>query len=445
MSVFETDRSAILSFQKCGRDRYYSRHFQGKGLEKVRKSLPLVFGAAFHEGSENLLLDKGVESAVNRALLYLNLAFSVEGVDLEEKQTLYAVEEQKAIAEGLLRAWWIAKGKRFLEDFEVLEVEKEGRATLAGSKVQWCDHCAAQSTAAAFCGQCGNALSSPIEDVPSLVLMFRPDALVRERLTGDLYIVSWKTASTFGQYTLNSIATDMQSMSEVWGVEQTVIASTSVGEGLIATAHHRIEGVLYLFACKGQRRLDDYLGFKVQNTPLAYGWVRKGPTPDEDEWAWQYGWATEEMNEKTGKMVQTKLGKGFRRVPIWSDYPGGVKAWVDALAANEIAPRHINAFEQIFPESLPVSRRADEIESWKRQVVSQELRVKQRTLAVELDTSEEVLDREFPQHTARCFDYNSKCSFFDICFNPAIKSDPIGSGLYSIRTANHPERAGDAE
>lgn len=413
MSVFETDRSGILSWQKCPRDRYYSRHFQGKGLEKVRKSLPLVFGAAFHEGSENLLLNKGIESAVSRALLYLNLAFSVEGVDLEEKQTMYAVEEQRAIAEGLLRAWWIAKGERFLEDFEVLEVEKEGRAELA----------------------------------PGLVLMFRPDALVRERMTGDLYIVSWKTASTFGAYTINSIQTDMQSMSEIWGRTR-----DHDGPNHPYGAVNAIEGVLYLFAVKGQRRMDDYLGFKVQNTPLAYGWVRKGPTPDEDEWAWQYGWATEEMNEKTGKLVQTKLGKGFRKVGVWDNYPGGVKAWVDALAANEIAPRHISAFESIFPESLPVSRRADEIESWKRQVVGQETRVRAIAKEVEAIASvaqphemDYVLDTDFPQHTARCFDYNSKCSFFDICFNPAIKSDPIGSGLYTIRTANHPERGGNDE
>lgn len=130
MSIFETDRSAILSFQKCPRDRYYSRHFAGKGIEKLRRSLPLVFGAAFHVGTEPLLLGKGIEAAVASALLHLNLAFSAESVDLEEKQTMYAVEEQRAIAEGLLRAWWIEKGQQFVDEFEILEVEAEGRAEL---------------------------------------------------------------------------------------------------------------------------------------------------------------------------------------------------------------------------------------------------------------------------------------------------------------------------
>lgn len=208
----------------------------------------------------------------------------------------------------------------------------------------------------------------------------------------------------------------------------------------------KIEGVLYLFAVKGQRRQDDYLGFKTQDTPLAYCWKRAGVTPEEDEYAWKYKWQTEEINSKTGKPISTQLGKGFRKCPVWTEYPGGVKAWIDALTAKEITPRHIDPFEAIFPESLPVSRRADEIESWRRQIVSQESRVKQRVLAVEqANGDEEVLDREFPQSTARCFDYQSKCSFFDACFTPSVHADPLGSGLYKIRTANHPERGGEDE
>jgi hypothetical protein len=185
----ETDRSAILSFQKCPRDRYYSRHFGGTGIERVSKSLPLQFGAAFHEGAEQILKGQGIEAAVRQTLLYLDLAFSVAKIDMggDEKATAYGIAEQRAIAEGLLRAWWIEKGQRFLEEFDVLAVEEEGRAELA----------------------------------PGLILMFRPDALVREKSSGDYYICSWKTCSTFGQYTVNQAQTDMQSMSEAWGVEVT--------------------------------------------------------------------------------------------------------------------------------------------------------------------------------------------------------------------------------
>ncbi len=434
--MWEIDRTSILSAQKCPRDRFYSRHFQGQGIERIRKSLPLVFGSAFHAGAEDLLRGE-IEAAVAKAINYLNLAFSVESVDLDDKQTDYAIGEQKAIAEGLLRGWWAFDGPRFLRDFEVIEVEQEGRAELA----------------------------------EGMVLMFRPDALVRERSTGDLYIVSWKTASTFGQYTINQINSDMQSMSEVWGVEQkgepcggckgigTVgydACTDCLGRGEVPS-NLKIEGVLYLFAVKGQRKLDDYLGFKVQNTPLAYGWVRPGNTPDESEWAWTYGWATEETNPKTMKLVQTKLGKGFRKVSIWDNYPGGVKQWIADLAAQRIEPRHLNALEGVFPQSMPVSRRADEIESWRRQVVAQEKRIKEAESFMDESASlvaenrmtreefNENLDELFPQSTARCWDYQSPCQFMDVCFKPAVKADPLASGLYSIRTANHPESKGGEE
>lgn len=216
----------------------------------------------------------------------------------------------------------------------------------------------------------------------------------------------------------------------------------------------RIEGVLYLFAVKGQRRMDDYLGFKVQDTPLAYGWVKKGVTEEEDEWAWRYKWASEEE----GKKFQ-QLPKGFRKVSVWDNYPGGVKGWIDSLASGQVTPRHINPFDTVFPQSMPVSRRADEIESWRRQVTSQEGRVRQRVRSVEAATAanswggpwrntpelEEVLDREFSQSTARCFDYQSKCAYWDICFNPSIKADPLGSGLYQIRVPNHPSEKGGSD
>ncbi len=199
----------------------------------------------------------------------------------------------------------------------------------------------------------------------------------------------------------------------------------------------RIEGVLYLFVVKGQRRMDDYLGFKTQDSPLAYGWKRDQGT--DTEWAWRYKWPSEEEGKKF-----SQLPKGFRKCSIWDNYPGGVAAWITDLAAREITPRHINPFEAIFPNSLPVSRRADEIESWRRQIVSQEGRIRQRVKAVEEAHGDEAtLDREFPQHSARCFDYQSKCSFYEACFTPSVHADPLGSGLYQIRISNHPEVGGE--
>lgn len=449
--LWEIDRSSVLSFQKCPRDRYLSRHFAGTGIQKKAKHLALSFGSAFHEGAGILLMGGLVDDAVDIAARYLDDAFANSGIEGEdEKFTSYSIAEQKAIAEGLIRAWWSHDGERFLREFEVIEVEQEGRATLQPAMIGGVD-----------VGAEAGGGSYPIKQ-DEMILMFRPDALVRERSTGDLYIVSWKTCSTFGSYTINQCNTDMQSMSEVWGVQQSYGRNNQAIHNTLSAAlgdqpqdmSVKIEGVLYIFAVKGKRQLDEWLGHYVQNTPLAYGWVRKGPTPEDDEWCWTYSYKTGELNEKTGKEVTTKLGKGWRKVPIWSDYPGGVKQWIDDLSAQRITPRHINCLDSIFPQSLPVSRRADEIESWKQQVVAQESRIRQHVSLVEnveqniahsAEQPEEfkaVLDEFFPQHTARCFDYMHKCQFYEVCWAPANAASPLTSGLYQIRVPNHPSEKG---
>lgn len=200
----ETDRSRIISYQQCPRQRYLAYHAHGMGLQKKSKSLPLQFGSAFHEGAEELLVANGVEAAVERSNRFLIEQFSAHAIGFDgetpddlQKAMDYGREEQMALAEGLLRAWWTYEGEAFLDNFEVIEVEREGRAILASH---------------------GNTINEYTID---LVLMFRPDALVRDKSSGDLYVVSWKTCATFGQRNVNQARHDMQSMSEVFGVEAT--------------------------------------------------------------------------------------------------------------------------------------------------------------------------------------------------------------------------------
>ena len=438
------DRSRILDFQACPRRRYLSYHYLGTGIQRKAKSLPLVFGSAFHEGSEEML--KGnIEGAVLRSQLFLSNVFEEHSVGFDREETpdltaayQYGMEEQGALAEALLRGFWAYEGESFLEGFEVIEVEREGRAELVKSQLEY------------------DESSSYHHESEPMALMFRPDALVRERSTGDLYIVSWKTCATFGQMTLRQCRTDMQSMSEVWGVEQTMNEKSAVEAQAMATALNttvawgtngqRVEGVLYKFAVKGQRRKDNWDGLYKQSSHLIYGWAKLDTLKTEfPEWSWSYEYPSE-----TDPNKMSRLGKGWQKKPIWRDYPGGVRAWIEGLAKQEIFPRYANALVAAFPSALPVSRRADEIERWKRQIVGQELRVNDDLVRIEAgavsdDDKAAMLDTYFPQHTSRCEDY-SGCPMFDVCWTPAVAMDPIGSGLYQIRTnPNHPEGGNDGE
>jgi hypothetical protein len=445
------DRSRVLSFQACPRRRYLEYHHLGTGIQRKAKSLPLVFGSAFHEGSEQML--KGdIEGAVLRSQLFLSNVFEERGVsfDREEPRDVnvawqFGMEEQGAMAEALLRGFWAYEGEALLRDFEILEVEREGRAllkegvkyTLIHSEPATETQKAMEIEAVDYYQQTGSG--------PELVLMFRPDALIRERSTGDLYVISWKTCSTFGVKTTREAMVDMQSCSEVWGREQgdAVEAANAEQWG----KRMKIEGVLYKFVCKGQRRKDNWDGLYKQSTHLIYGWRKLGRAADETDWSWSYEFPNEEDPNK-----MSRLGKGWQKVPIWREYPGGVKAWIGALAANEIFPRHTSALEAAFPGALPISRRPDEIERWKRQIIQQELTVAAKVEAVHIamQTGDQLcidstLDANFPQHTRSCEEY-SGCSMHDVCWVPTIGADPIGSGLYQIRTStNHPEHGGDNE
>src|SRR5271157_6390659 len=103
-----TDRSRILAQQQCPRQRFYAYHHLGTGIQRIRKSLPLQFGSAFHEGAE-LLLSGDVEWAVKKAHQFLNEQFEAHQVGFDGEipadaaaAMAYGREEQMALAEALL-------------------------------------------------------------------------------------------------------------------------------------------------------------------------------------------------------------------------------------------------------------------------------------------------------------------------------------------------------
>jgi len=423
----ETDRSRIIAFQRCPRERWLSYHIHNTGLQRTRKSLPLQFGSAFHEGAEILLLGPDLskhprdhvhlwgmdicDAAVERAYNFLDEQFDAHAVGFDGEQPAniegalaYGREEQMALAEALLRGWWVYEGAEFLEQFEVVECEREGRADLASD----------------------------------LTLMFRPDALVREKSSGDLYVISWKTCATFGKRNELQARHDMQSMSEVWGVQQTRAEELHrLFGGVSDTYRHRIEGVIYKWIVKGKRSLDRWDGLYKQNSPLIYGWVKRA-TGEPDEWSWAYEWEREDGSGSA------RLGKGWRKVPIWREYEGGVKAWIDDLHHRRVFPRHLSALSAVFPVQTPVERRADEVESWRTQVVQQELEIADkleqlRPYLLIGEPPKELLDKLFPQYTHSCHSFLG-CAFLGSCWEGA----PAEPGeLYQIRTANHPEKGDD--
>jgi len=201
----------------------------------------------------------------------------------------------------------------------------------------------------------------------------------------------------------------------------------------------KIEGVLYKFIVKGRRSLDKWDGLYKQGTHLIYGWVKLDTLGTEfPEWSWAYEWEGEDINPKTGKLVGHKLGKGWAKRPIWRDYTGGIKQWIEDLAAHRVFPRHIDPLIDVFPQALPVERPAAHVEAWKEQVIEQEMQVEASVAAVAKGLT--TLNQSFPQYTHSCQQYGSGCPFVPVCWE-GMKPEP--GEIYKIREANHPERDGD--
>ena len=433
----ETDRSRIIAYQRCPRERYLAYHLNGVGIQRIRKSLPLSFGAAFHQGTETLLRGMSIDGAVVDALTFLHGEFADHAISFDNEQPAdvelamrYGQEEQMALAEGLLRAWWAFEGEAFLETFEVVEVEREGRATLQRSRT----HREALNPDDDNSIDIDDGRWINVQDSDDLVLMFRPDALVRDRESGDYFVISWKTCATFGKRNTDQARHDMQSISEVWGWQQSH-KLREVAE--IDPWDVRVEGVLYKWIVKGRRSLDKWDNLYKQGSHLIYGWLKLDTANSEfPEWSWSYDWQDEEGKSR-------KLGKGWQKKSIWNNYPGGVKAWVDGLAKQEIFPRTADALAEVFPQAMPVERHQSDVNHWLEQVKAQELGI-QHSLSILPDDPQEreiALDVLFPQYTHSCHSY-SGCSFIPICWEGV----PAQAGeLYQIRSANHPESGGDDE
>lgn len=266
-----TDRTRVIEHQRCHRRRWLGYHQGGAGLQSRKTPLPQGVGAAVHAGLAALLREGHIpttvieshgwesihrlleteEQAVSAALAdFRRYANALEldagesaamqpteealrqteamirqaaelgmadtaglGLDREQSRSefdRYLFAEQSALVEGLVRAYARRRLRPLLEQFEVLEVEREGEWKLS----EWRgDEC-----------RCGTKHADHWDeahpynpDSYDLWFMSRPDALLRERRTNELYLLSYKTAASWDVRKARDIERDMQGLSE--GVE----------------------------------------------------------------------------------------------------------------------------------------------------------------------------------------------------------------------------------
>lgn len=399
-----TDRSRVISYQRCPRARWFEYYATGSGVRRKGASVPLVTGGVVHEGLACLLGGRMVEEAVSETLKAYDEMVSERGFEpvSESDDVAYTQREQRALAEALVRVWAKVGLPKLLEEFQVLSVEEEIEFSLPVSLIKF---------------------------------MSRPDAVLRERASGDLYVLSFKTAAKVDKRRFAEAQHDDQGISEMIAVE------SQMGQ--------KAMGVRYEFLVKGDRSREkdaegEETGRWVTHSRLLRAYVKRGVTSAEDEFRVRYKWHCEGPHVAHGK-VKTwncpgdkwhKLGMEWVKTDVW-DLPGGVKGWVDWLAEN--ASSELEAVVAVPP---PVYRHQAEVESWLRQVAAREhsVWIKADTLDkidVEKPLFAESLDHFFPQHRRSC-DWPGACQFQPICFGPVSAGNPLLDSGFEKRIPNHP-------
>jgi hypothetical protein len=398
MTVLERSRSAIETRRKCPTKRFLGYDYAGTGLQAAGLSLPLAGGIVMHEMLAQVLQAAWMRrDPANAARLD---PFEVELDDLimeglqayvaevressgflnqPKAHTSFLLSEQCYLLEGLVRGWVRYRMPDILEHYDVVSIEQERKAML----------------------------------VTGLRLPLRIDVLLREKLTGHLVVMDYKSMAYERDVWADSLRDSAQSLLYIQAVER-LYDEPCAGiqyEGLFKGARKR-----------GSGRFADR---KIQQSLLCYGYRY---TP-HDKRGKPTGEAARFETEYTGK-------KGQEKIAMWEHM--AAKEWLERY----VAPTELALMFQTVPPSRPTPvAMAEEAVSTTRA----EREWAQRTaegIRLSLVAPEEVPawmgeTLEKNRDACRAYGADHKCEFYAICHDRTVASDPLGSGDFVPREDHH--------
>lgn len=433
-----SDRSRSIDFQECPRSFWYGYVFPNgtpvAGIRPDRLNMDLTTGLGFHEGCNHLIEGCSVDEAVGRALeghgkwegywpMVKRLGFFLES----NEDAHYVAHEQAAMVEALVRGYSLFGLPEIKERFEIVEAERDEYGIFALAK----------------------------QPDFNLLWGMRGDALLMDKNTYDLFILSLKTKKEFkGIRDEKKNRYDMQGCSETATVEQRLrkwhefltacepspdaFAAAEVPEWFKrrfkAGAGPTVMGVKMDFALKGRRaEYPPDSGRWAYSNALIRPWKR-----DDGLKGSGYAFLYEFKDELGGNH---RLGKGWNRINIWEDM--GVKEWIGLLATEEYQglPAMSGIHRQfVFPAEY--SRSENEIQDWVESRLHEEMRiyegVKACVPAIGTKSLKPLLNKHFPKYSNYPTDC-TYCPYEDVCHGgiEAFLHDPMSSMKFAPRVANH--------
>lgn len=439
-------RTGQSMYQRCPRSWWWGQSWEGIGLTRVRLDIPLARGIYVHRGLDYILQGRSIDESINHALTTFDTEIGARGLDVTSlEDSNYVYNEQKALIEAMLYGWWKKRYPELLERYDILEVEREEVWEVGQFDVML-------ST--------GTSVIFPQPAKVRLIWLGRVDALLREKDSNDLHLQSFKTTAEWDTRKDSAASHDIQGLSELCAVEhrleewwqliQAEMHSSRTSERWLKaeqsspvlfrwlfdqSAPPKIQGIRMEHLLAGQRmdpgKGPKKTGRKVQYSPLIRGYKKDGITPDLDEYAYKFQWDDE--------YGMHRLGKGWAPFNAW-EQPGGVRAWIDKLAAGGAQADLGDALDAQFVYPQPYYRQAEDVEDWQQQMIAEELRkfeaVEKLRTAVDKNQRRFLLNVLFPQFRHSC-DYPRLCWAAELCFSPGYADYPDTTGLYQRRDPHH--------
>jgi hypothetical protein len=420
-----------------------------------------------------------IDLAVQIAIAEFKQAYETHEVDVTINESMQWIQDEHcALIELTLRMWaehpdglpWL------LKEYEVLEVEQWDVMPLVGGEAMpaysleeiWSERKDGLSMATnpPMSELWRPYWKMPLDELWKLVeqgyvvksgginLRSRADALLRKRSDGSFYIWSLKTANGWDKRQENANRHDVQGISEMVCVEyrlRRVADDPERAGGLLPTGQvaPRVDGTQMTYLIKGRRELNEKLNVYQIKNGLLHPWAIDAGLLGEKEYAHSYWYKCELPHQKGttkgGKPIMCegnanhRLGDSWQQVNIWEQMT--IKEWVRMLLDGQVQPSLPLPTVVINP--IPYFRNDVEVEDWLEQVVAQERKALEglqfmNEQPVPPENQDElnrhILNKWFPQHRRSC-SYPYPCVMQDICWGPsAIADDPVGSGLYRLRT-----------
>lgn len=140
-----------------------------------------------------------------------------------------------------------------------------------------------------------------------------------------------------------------------------------------------------------------------------------------------YGYVNREFQMSPEYSYEYKRSRGWEMFSTIDEFDGDLSNWVDGMATPLLTEQ--------FPMTGPIFPRDDIAEKWFRQQLIREAEVADAMqllqTATDIETIQRVLDKYFRQNFSHCDpSYGYSCEFKELCWQPWVEADPLGSGLF---------------